>query len=250
MSSRPPRDDAGDHSGSGLSDEAADAERSHRRAVAAGIALTVLALTYTTSSLGDETRFWVTIVALGVAVLLPDALDTLRTSLPMPGLVPLALVGVLAPIYLCVPETDQIRTAAVIPIGVAAFELLLRRHAGMEWYALAAGSVAWAGLFGATGRQSALVGALFAWWIVGLLPIVSRIRPVRAQTPAVVIIATGGVAATVMARTGGISSSAGDAWIAAAIAGGASLVVGVVIAAVWSGDVNESTRATPRRRPG
>ena len=132
------------------------------RALAAGIGLAIVTLTYGASGLGDSGRWWAAFVAIGLAVAAVDVLPAVRRLLPVPGLAPLTIVAALGAVYLCVPETDQIPIAAFLPVVVVALEVVVRRQVGVEWYAVAGASVLWAGMFGATGRQSALVGALFA----------------------------------------------------------------------------------------
>ena len=149
---------------------------SRRRALGAGIGLAVVVATYGASGLGDSSRWWAAAATVLVAVALADLLPTVRELLPIPGVAPLTLVAALGAIYLCVPETDQIPVAAIVPVVVVVLELVGRRQVGLEWYAVAAASVLWAGMFGAAGRQSALIGALFAWWAVVLLPLVNGLR--------------------------------------------------------------------------
>jgi len=188
-----------------------DGETSRRRALAAGIGLAIVVLSYGPSRLDDPDRWWAAGVAILLAVVLADALVDLKVLLPTPGLAPGTIVVALVAVYLCVPETDQIAIAALIPVVVVALEVVQRTQVGLEWYAVAAASVGWAGMFGATGRQSALVGALFAWWAVLLVPLVNRVRPIVRQQNAVLVALIGGVAAIVNARTGGLSDSGATA---------------------------------------
>jgi hypothetical protein len=175
--------------------------------IGAGIGLLIVVLTYSVSSLGATDRYWAAGAAILVAVLVADGLTGLCSIAPTPGLVPAALLATLAAIFLCVPETDQIPVAMIVPGVVLAAELLQRRQMGIEWYAVAAASVGWAGMFGATGRQSALAGALFAWWPIVLPMLVNLVRPIRSALDASLVIAVGALAALVMARTGGIADS-------------------------------------------
>jgi hypothetical protein len=205
------------------------------RALAAGIGLLIVALTYGPSGLGDGGRWWAAFVAIGLAVAAVDVLPTVRRLLPVPGLAPSTIVAALVAVYLCVPETDQIPIAAFVPVVVVALEVVGRRQVGVEWYSVAAASVLWAGMFGAAGRQSALVGALFAWWAVGLLPLVHTVRPIRSLPAAVAIAVVGAVAAIVMARTGGIADTGGVAWAAAATVAVVSFMVAIAAATVIDG---------------
>lgn len=220
----PPEPDAGD---------AGDVANSRRRALGAGIGLAVVIATYGASGFGVSSRWWAAAATVAVAVALADLLPAVRQLLPIPGVAPLTIVAALVAIYLCVPETDQIPVAAILPIGVVLFELIGRRQVGPEWYAVAAASVLWAGMFGATGRQSALVGALFAWWVVALLPLVHAIRPMPpgrvGSTAAVIVAMIGAASVAVMARTGGVAASGAAALLAAATMGVVSVIVSLVV---------------------
>jgi hypothetical protein len=225
----PAESDAGDVGGV----DVADVVASRRRALGAGIGLAVVVATYTASGFGDSSRWWAAAATILVAVALADLLPAVRKLLPIPGVVPLTIVVALVAIYLCVPETDQVPVAAILPVVVVVLELVGRRQVGLEWYAVAAASVLWAGMFGATGRQSALVGALFAWWAVALLPLVCALRPLPAGRVGtwlgVAVASIGAVAAMVMARTGGIADGGSEAWIAAVTLGVVSLIVSLVV---------------------
>jgi hypothetical protein len=211
---------------------------SRRRALGAGIGLAVMVATYNASGFGDSSRWWAAAATILVAVALADLLPAVRELLPIPGVAPLTIVAALVAVYLCVPETDQVPVAAILPVVVVVLELVGRRQVGLEWYAVASASVLWAGMFGATGRQSALVGALFAWWAVALLPLVHGLRRLPAGRigtwVAVAIAAIGAVSAMVMARTGGIADSGSDAWIAAVTLAVVSLVVSLAVVRVVS----------------
>lgn len=191
---------------------------SPRHALGAGVGLTVVVATYTASGYGDDSRWWAAAMTILVAVALVDLLAGIRRLLPTPGVAPLTIVAVLVAIWLCVPETDQIAVAAFVPVLLVVLELVDRRQLGVEWYAVAAAAVLWAGMFGATGRQSALVGALFAWWAVALLPIVNALRPIRSTGAGVIVATIGAIATVVVARTGGIADTGAAAWVAVAIA--------------------------------
>ena len=211
--------------------DAVDDDTSRRRALGAGIGLAVVVTTYGPSGLGDAGRWWAAGATIVIAVLLADVLPDLRRLLPIPGVAPLTLVAALVAIYLCVPETDQIPIAAFVPLALVGMEIASRRQMGLEWYAVAAASVGWAGLFGATGRQSALVGALFAWWAVALVPLVHAARPLPSRAAAIGVALIGAVSVVVMARTGGIADTAEAAWLAAGLIAAVSfgLSLGIVV---------------------
>ena len=136
-------------------------------------------------------------------------------------------MAVLLAMYLCVPETNQFAMAALIPMAVFLVELVRREQLGVEWYALAAASVAWAGMFGSSGRQSALIGALFSWWPILLPWLIGRLMGARQRTTVIASMVVGALAAVVFARTGGISASGVTAAVVVAAIAAASC------AAVW-----------------
>ncbi len=187
---------------------------SRRRAAGAAVGLLLVVVTYGRAGFGADDRQWAAGVAVVLAVLLADQLDELRALLPVPGVAPLTIVAALVAVWLCVPETDQLPVAALLPGAVVALELVLRRQVGVEWYALAAASVGWAGLFGASGRQSALIGALFAFWAVALVPLVHMMRPIRSTRDGIAVAIIGAAAAFGLARTGGIADSSAVATLA------------------------------------
>lgn len=203
---------------------------SRRRALGAGIGLAVVVAAYSPSGLGDSGRLWAAWATILIAVLLSDLLLDVRRLLPAPGVAPLTILAALLAIYLSVPETDQVPVVAVLPVGLVAAELVGRRQLGVEWYAVAAAAVGWAGMFGASGRQSALVGALFAWWAVALLPLVAAIRPSLSRPAGVVVALIAAIAVVVMARTGGIATVAVAAWLSAALIATASFAIALAAA--------------------
>ena len=220
---------------------------SPRHALGAGIGLAVVVTTYAASGYGDDSRWWAAALTILVSIALVDLLPAVRRLLPAPGVAPLTIVAALVAIYACVPETDQILVAAFLPVLLVVLELVGRCQLGVEWYAVAAAAVLWAGMFGATGRQSALVGALFAWWAVALVPLVNAVRPIRSTRTALAVAAIGAIAAVVMARTGGIADTDAPAWLAAVIA--AVVSFGIAVAAVQvlgdGPDDAEAVSATP-----
>jgi hypothetical protein len=148
-----------------------------------------------------------------------------------PGEVP-ALLGLAAiAIYGCVPETDQMPTIAVLLAGLALVELITRTPSAPVVHAMAFALVLWSGLYGATGRESAIVGALFAFWPLVLVLLVCH-RPGRAQPRPIirwVIGMIGGIAAVAVARTGALEPTIGPALVAVAIALPTSLTVALVV---------------------
>lgn len=192
--------------------------------------------TWTTSRLGDRDHRWaiaaVPIVAMATAIALPVA----RRLMPTPGAVLAAIAASAVAVYLCVPETsDQMPTVAFVVMLLVAIECYDRKllHAGL--HGLAAAAVLWAGVYGSTGRQSALVGTLFAMWPVLLAPAVAAIVPRLARTSlwARSLVATiGAVASVVVARTGALQPTLDPALRWVALAGGSSIAMGVLVAVV------------------
>jgi hypothetical protein len=148
-----------------------------------------------------------------------------------PGEVP-ALLGLTAiAIYGCVPETGQMPAIGVMLAALFVIELVARRPSGLLVHAVAAGIVLWSGLYGATGRESAIVGALFAFWPLVLVVLVCH-WPGRAQPRMVsrwIIGLIGGIAAVTVARTGALEPTIGPALIAVAITLPTSLAAALVV---------------------
>jgi hypothetical protein len=92
----------------------------------------------------------------------------------------------------------------------------------MPWWLVlgVVGLVMWSGLFGATGRESALVGALFAAW-----PLVLVLAGVGSP---VVAAGVGSVAAVAVARTGALQPTVRPALVAVAVAVFVSLAAAVL----------------------
>jgi hypothetical protein len=159
-----------------------------------------------------------------------------------PGELP-ALLGLTAiAIYGCVPETsDQMPAIGVMLAALFAIELITRRPSGLLVHAVAAGIVLWSGLYGATGRESAIVGALFAFWPLALVVIVCHLpgRPQPTPVTRWIIGLIGGIAAVAVARTGALEPTVGPALLAVAIALPASLIAALLV---------ESVSRTRRRR--
>lgn len=220
---------------------------SPRHALGAGIGLAVVVVTYGASGYGEDSRWWAAATTILVSIALADLLPDARRLLPVPGVAPLTIGAALVAVWLCVPESDQIPVAAFLPVLLMVLELVGRQQLGVEWYAVAAAAVLWAGMFGATGRQSALVGALFAWWVVALVPLVNAVRPIRSTRIAVVVAAIGAIAVVVVARTGGIADTGAAAWVAAAVAATVSFGAAVAAVQLLSGgsDDTDALSATP-----
>jgi hypothetical protein len=121
-----------------------------------------------------------------------------------PGVWPLTLTAASIAIYGCVPETTHLPAFGLMTIGLAIVEVATRQRSAPIVFCVAAALVLWAGLFGATGRESAIVGAIFAFWPVVIVPIVTVVVPGLRRRPELVswvISAIGAVAAVGVART-------------------------------------------------
>ncbi len=155
-----------------------------------------------------------------------------------PGEVP-ALLGLSAiAIYGCVPETDQMFGIGVMLASLFLIELVARRPSAPIVHLVAAGIVLWSGLYGATGRDSAIVGALFAFWPLVLVVIVCH-WPGRAEprpTTRWIIELIGGIAAVAVARTGALEPTIGPALLAVAIALPTSLAVALLVGSLRSAE--------------
>jgi hypothetical protein len=190
--------------------------------------IAVVWLTWDDSDLGDRQRRWAWIATIAVAVTVAWLLPVLARLLPERAAVPVVLALVLAAVYACVPETDQVAPVLVAIGAIAAVELVTRTQLPWWWHGALAWLVLWAGIHGATGRQSALIGALFAWWPVALPVFIAQLARDLSRKPAVVRwtpVVLGAVAAFVVARTGGVAATGAAAARSAAIAGPASLAL-------------------------
>lgn len=197
--------------------------RLRRVAVAAAVAAVIVRLSQ--DDLSDRSRWWAAIATLVMTVTLVWMVPIVQQVLA-PGWAPASIVGVMTVTFLCVPETDQIPYIAAVPAVLAVVEVLSGRSLPFGVIYTAAALVLWAGVFGATGRQSAFVGAFFAWWplmmlagAVAICPALARARPWRHA----VILIGGFVAAGVVSRTGALQPTGGPAVRAAAVAGVVSL---------------------------
>ena len=151
-----------------------------------------------------------------------------------PGEAP-ALLGLSAvAVYGCVPETGQMRAIGVMLASLFVIELVARRPSGLLVHTVAAGIVLWSGLYGATGRDSAIVGTLFAFWPLVLVVIACRLPGYSQPTPVErwTIGLIGGIAAVALARTGALEPTIGPALLAVTIALPTSLVAALVVVAV------------------
>jgi hypothetical protein len=170
-----------------------------------------------------------------------EVMARLRHGVPagarVPGAVPVLTGAVLFAEYCCVPETSHLPWVALVVAVTAGVELGERRP--LPWVSGAvAVLVLGAGLYGGQFRDSAVVGALFAWWpfvVVVAASVVRRRWGVRRRSRRerrldAVSAGVGVVAAVAVARTGALSTSVADAWLALAIAAPLSMAVVLAVA--------------------
>ena len=184
-------------------------------------------------------RIVLVLIGAATAVVWWWALRVCHGAVTRPGRFPLLAIAATAVTYLCVPETDHLVGVVLLLSGIYVLELVADEPLPIGWHAGLFGVVLWAGVWGAQWRDSAVVGAVFAGWVIVLPALVgSGPRQVPERTTlALSAVATAG--AGVVARTGalGASTSAAVLW-AVAIS-----VVSIVIALVL---VRVGTRS-PRR---
>ncbi len=202
MSSPPPVTDNGRYS---------SGQRAFAQNAAFGIvvaAATVIAA-WSASGLDSTQLWWVTPISALIGAGFGVTIGPVRSAVRTPGILPIAIAGSAAAVYGCVPETDQMEAIGSFVAIVVAIELVRWKPLPAVWHAGSAALILWGGLFGATGRPSALIGTLFAAVPVPLLGMWLLVHP-RLVAEAVgdgwrwVVLATGSVAALAMARTGGI----------------------------------------------
>jgi hypothetical protein len=200
------------------------------RLLAAG-AVTFLVLLFARDVL-DGLWWWVGPSVAAIAVALAFAIPIDQRLLP-PGWTPGLILGVIAINYACVPETDHFVEIAVLPALLIGAELWSNRR--LPWGVLVATAafVLWGGVYGATGRESALVGALFSWWPVVTLPCFARwlptVRTPRLVSLALVIVPLASAPA-VVSRSGALEPTVGRALSEVAVAAPVSLAVAAIAA--------------------
>lgn len=205
-----------------------------RLAVGAGVGAVVVAACWTSSFLDQGGHRWAIVAIIVTAMAVADCLPDLEAALPWPGAVTIALLFPLAAIYGCVPETDHLYTIGAVLGTVGVLEIVMRRARGIVWHALAATLVLWGAVYGATGRDRAFVGGLFAFWPIVLVAVVGRLLPRlgRVAPARVLVFILGAVAALVVARTGALETGRRAAGRDAALAGSASLILALIVALI------------------
>ena len=135
-----------------------------------------------------------------------------------PGELPFLLALAAVAIYGCVPETGQMRTIGFLVAGLFLIEVVTRLPSAPVVSVTATLIVLWSGLYGATGRGSAVVGAWFAFWPLVLVVLTALLFGPLRLAVRVAIGLIGGIAAVVVARTGGIEPTTAPALVAVAVA--------------------------------
>ncbi|MEY4173498.1 MAG: hypothetical protein RI900_663 [Actinomycetota bacterium] len=144
-------------------------------------------------------------------------------------------MAVATAVFLCVPETDHLKGVALLLLGLALIEVVAVEVLPFMWHALALTVVLWAGLWGATGRSGAVVGAVFAGWVFVLPGLLASTTGPAPETGAGVrrlhaTCAIAAIAAVVVARTGALGSALKPALLwAAAMAVGSALIALLVV---------------------
>ena len=201
--------------------------------IAAAAATTALVVLPARESL-DGAWWWVLPFVALIAVALTFAIPVEQQVLPS-GWVPALLIGVAAINYACVPETDPIRHLVIFPVLLAIVELWTDRRLPWGLLYATAGLLMLAGVYGATGRESALVGALFSWWPMVALPWFARrlptLRSPRVVSLALVIVPLAGAPA-VVSRSGALEPTIGQALREVAVAAPLSIAVAAIVALV------------------
>jgi len=215
-----------------------------RWAIGAAVGVVVVAECWSSSFLEQDSHRWAIVAIVAVAILVAECLPDLESALPWPGAATGALLFPLAAIYGCVPETDHLYTIAAVIGVVALLELVTRRARGIIWHAVAATLLLWGAVYGATGRDRAFVGGLFAFWPIVLVGGLTWFRPGLLRAASVTRIAVyvlGATATLIVSRTGALQAGRRPASRDALVAGLVSFVAAVAL-------VLATTRAKPSRR--
>jgi hypothetical protein len=188
------------------------------------------------SDLGDPPQQWFVPVIVAVAVAVALVLPATQRVLPLPGLLPAFLGGSAVVVYLCVPETNtQMPTVFALVLVLVLMELIGRTRVPLLLHVFLSLVVLWSGVFGATARPSALVGTLVAMWPPVLVGVAALVRPRFERTALaarLTIAAVGIVAAVVVARTGALDPELAPALADAAVAVGATALIGGLVVLV------------------
>ena len=188
------------------------------------------------SDLGGSTNRWFVPLIVGVAVALALVLPATQRVLPVPGLLPAFLGGSAVAVYLCVPETNnQMPTVFALVVVLVLMEFVGRARLPLLLHTFLALVVLWSGVYGASGRPSALAGTLVAVWPPMLIGVVALVRPRFERVPLVIRLAVCGLAVAAsfaVSRTGALEPEIEPALVASAVAVVSTAVVALVVALV------------------
>lgn len=135
------------------------------------------------------------------------ALVACRVWAPWPMVVPSMAMAAATATYLCVPETDHMKGVALLLVGMFAIEAVAAEALPAGWHGLMFAVVLWAGLWGGHWRDSAVVGAVFAGWVLVLPALVARSRRTVTRRRRLMVIAVAAAGTGVVARTGALANS-------------------------------------------
>jgi len=178
---------------------------------------------------------WAFVAVVAAGTIGGAALVRAHRRLSAPGELALLQCCIAAAGFGCVPETDQYKGVGILVLGVLLLEVVARERLPLGWHAFVLGASFWAAVFGASGRGSAVVGAVFSIWPLCLVAIAWRGHTLAAGA---------GVAASwLVSRTGAIQASTAPAWWAVLLWGGLSVAVASFrIVRATSGTVRHQSR--------
>lgn len=148
------------------------------------------------------------------------SLGRVHAALRQPGALAFLHCCAAAAVYACVPETDQMKGVGLLVVGLLVLEVVAGERLPLGWHGVVAATVVWAGVFGSSGRGSALIGATFAVWPI-LLP------ALFGASAAVCMLGVAG--AWLSSRTGAIQPDTAPAVVGVAAWGGATSVGAVLV---------------------
>ncbi|CAB4862370.1 unannotated protein [freshwater metagenome] len=200
--------------------------------------LLIVAACWRTSRLHEPSHLWAAATTIVLALVMTEAVPKLWRLLPTPGALAIVIASSAAAVFACVPETsDQMGDLALVIMVGFVLEVFRRRQLPVWWHLGTGGLVLWSGVYGAYGRQSALIGAFFAQWPVLIVPLVLLVRPRMGRAREALrwlIAAFGAVAAILVARTGALQPTATPALTSVAVWGAASLIAALIAALAGS----------------
>lgn len=203
------------------------------RALALLVGVLIVLGCWRTSHLNERDHLWAVVVTIVAALGLNEIVPFTWRLLAKPGVLSIVIATSAAAVFFCVPETSEQMgdIGLVIAVGCGV-EWYRRRQLPVWWHLITVALVLWGGVYGAYGRQSALVGAFFAQWPVVIVPVVAALLPTLRRAPEPVrwlVAAFGAAAAIVVARTGALHYTVKPAIIAVIVCGTVSLFAAIAI---------------------